>query len=320
MKDRAADISVVIATYNRAQLITRALDSVARQSELPREIIVVDDASSDDTRAVVQAWAKSAPCPVRIIAADRNGGAGAARNLAMRAARGDLIALLDSDDEYLPHALEALAAPLRQHREAAVSFADAPVEFADGTAPHRHVAQHLSPDAGVSPMPAPGLYRLDDPREHLLTTSFIPTCSAVFRRAAAEKVGLMPEIRFGEDWLFWLRLTGAGDFLCQFEDVAIVHRQSDNLSAGTNDLANARQVLEALRAVRAGEHGPLNEGQKRRLDQETARQAHAWRYFASRRGLPDYWRALSRDGDRIAALLRDPRSLVRAIAATFRAR
>ncbi len=312
------DISVVIAAYNRAHLVTRALDSVARQTELPAEIIAVDDASSDDTKAVVRAWAKHAPCPVRLLVAEHNGGAGAARNLGLRAASGDLIALLDSDDEYLPRALATLAPALREYPGAVVSFADARVEFADGRASHHHLGRNLSPDDDVSPTASPGLYRLDDPQDHLLTTSFIPTCSAMFRRSAAERAGFMPATRFGEDWLFWLRLTAAGEFLCRFEDVAIAHRQGDNLTGEANDLANAQAVLEALRAVRSGEHVALGEGHERALDATIARQTQVWRYFASRRGLAEYWRSLGREDDRIAHILRDPRSLLRAIAASVR--
>lgn len=318
MGQRAADISVVIAVYNRANLLPRALRSVARQTEAPKEVLIVDDASSDDTLAVAKAWAAKAPCPVRIIASERNVGTGEARNLAMRAATGELIAFLDSDDEYLPDALATLAAPLRGNPDAAVSFADARVEFADGSPSHRHVAQHISLTSDVTALSEAGLYRLNDPREHLLTTSFIPTCAAMFRRAAAERASYMPEKRFGEDWLFWLRMTAHGDFLCHFEDVAIVHRQSDNLTGRANDFANARQVLEALREIRAGKHVALNEPHEQRLDCEISRQAAAWRYFESRRGLVAYWRALERDGDRIGALFRDPRNLARAFAASVR--
>jgi glycosyltransferase involved in cell wall biosynthesis len=315
---RASDISVVMATYNRAQLVARALRSVSRQTDMPGEIVVVDDASTDGTPDVVRAWAKEASVPVRLLVAESNRGAGAARNSGIAAASGEFVAILDSDDEYLPHALASLSAPLREDRGAVVSFADAEVVFADGRPPHRHVAQHLSPEKGVSPTDVPGLYRLDDPQAHLLTTSFIPTCAALFRRDAALRVGCMPEARFGEDWLFWLRLTEQGDFLCRFEDVAIVHRQADNLTGGANDLANARRVLDALREVREGRHIALGAGQEQRLDAEIAKQEQAWRYFASRAGLAAYWDALGREGDRLAQLRRDPRSLLRAVAATLR--
>lgn len=314
----ATAVSVVVATYNRAALVTRALDSVVRQTEPPAEIIVVDDASTDETLAVVRAWAGRAPLPLRLVAATANRGAGAARNRGIEAASGELVAFLDSDDEYRPSALAALAAPLRQHREAVVSFADAEVVFADGSPAHRHVARHLSPAQGVSPTGTPGLFRLDDPQAHLLTTSFIPTCSAMFRREAARRVGGMPEARFGEDWLFWLRLTEEGEFLCQFDDVAIVHRQADNLTGGANDLANSRRVLDALREVRAGRHVALDRVQKQTLDLEIATQEKAWRYFASRGGVGAYWDALGQENDRLTQLRRDPRSLLRALVTTIR--
>src|SRR3546814_1678710 len=104
-----ADVSVIVATYRRPHLIGRALDSIARQTMPPREIVVVDDASGDDTGDVVAAWSRHAGVPVTFIEAEVNGGAGRARNLGMMAASSPLIAFLDSDDEYRPDAFERLA-------------------------------------------------------------------------------------------------------------------------------------------------------------------------------------------------------------------
>ena len=83
-----ANVSVIVATYNRAHLITRALDSVARQTEPPGEIVVVDDASQDDTATVVERWAADSSIPVQLVVSPRNRGLGASRNTAMQAARG----------------------------------------------------------------------------------------------------------------------------------------------------------------------------------------------------------------------------------------
>ena len=94
------DVSVVIPTYNRAGVLPRALDSVLAQSAPAREIIVVDDGSSDDTVAML---ARDYPT-VRCLATDHRG-VSAARNTGVRASRGRWIALLDSDDLWLPDKL-----------------------------------------------------------------------------------------------------------------------------------------------------------------------------------------------------------------------
>ncbi len=95
-------VSVVIPTYNRAGIVRASIDSVLRQTYSNVEIIVVDDGSSDDTRETVESYG----APVRYIY-QPNSGVSAARNLGFTHARGEFIALLDSDDQFLPWKLEA---------------------------------------------------------------------------------------------------------------------------------------------------------------------------------------------------------------------
>lgn len=98
-------ISVVIPAYNRAALIGRAIGSVLGQSRLPLEVVVADDGSTDDTVAVAKRFDNPA-VPVRCLLADGNAGAQAARNRGIRAAQGEWVAFLDSDDEWAPDKLE----------------------------------------------------------------------------------------------------------------------------------------------------------------------------------------------------------------------
>ena len=100
-------ISVVIPVHNRSRLLARALSSVARQSYPPWEVLVVDDGSSDDPQAVQHVWRKAYPdLPLRWFCNRPAHGVSHARNLGIREARGEWIALLDSDDMWLPHKLQ----------------------------------------------------------------------------------------------------------------------------------------------------------------------------------------------------------------------
>lgn len=94
-------VSVVIPAYNAGGFIRRTIDSVLSQTYTDRELIVVDDGSTDNTSEVV----KSYGAKVRYIHQD-NAGDGPARNTGIRAAKGDWIAFLDHDDEWLPRKLE----------------------------------------------------------------------------------------------------------------------------------------------------------------------------------------------------------------------
>ena len=96
-------VSVVIPTFNRAQVICRAIQSVIDQSFENYEIIVVDDGSTDNTADILKRkWNGS----ISVIRNTENNGGSYARNIGIRNSKGKYIALLDSDDEWLPTKLE----------------------------------------------------------------------------------------------------------------------------------------------------------------------------------------------------------------------
>jgi glycosyltransferase involved in cell wall biosynthesis len=105
-------VSVVIPAFNRADLIGRAIDSVLQQTYAEFEITVVDDASTDNTAAVVGAIQDPR---VRYLSSERNAGASAARNMGIHAASGDFVAFLDSDDVWMPNKLELQLSAIRRH-------------------------------------------------------------------------------------------------------------------------------------------------------------------------------------------------------------
>ena len=98
-------VSVAITTYNRATLVTRAIESVLQQTHRNLEIIVVDDGSTDNTSAVLDPYAAK-DARIKVVRHARNRGVNAAKNTALDAARGVYTTLLDSDDELLPHGVE----------------------------------------------------------------------------------------------------------------------------------------------------------------------------------------------------------------------
>ncbi len=92
-------VSVVIPTYNRAHLISRAIRSVNQQTYQDIEIIIVDDGSTDNTKELVKQLKDSRMLYIR---SSQNRGGAAARNIGIQASRGKYIAFLDSDDEWFP--------------------------------------------------------------------------------------------------------------------------------------------------------------------------------------------------------------------------
>ncbi|RJE90838.1 glycosyltransferase family 2 protein [Paenibacillus sp. 1011MAR3C5] len=94
-------VSIVMPTFNRAKVISGAIESILRQSYTNWELIVVDDRSTDDTEEVIREWTKS-DSRIRYVRNERAKGPGGARNTGMLAADGEYLAFLDSDDEWFP--------------------------------------------------------------------------------------------------------------------------------------------------------------------------------------------------------------------------
>src|SRR5687767_7703512 len=107
-------VSILIPTYNRLDYLREAVGSVLRQTYENWELIIVDDGSTDDTRA----WVLSLAEPrIRLITIPHSGNLGLVRNRGIAEARGELIAFLDSDDAFEPHKLAAQTAALATHPE-----------------------------------------------------------------------------------------------------------------------------------------------------------------------------------------------------------
>jgi glycosyltransferase involved in cell wall biosynthesis len=119
-------ISVAIATYNRAAMLRQAVEAALGQSRAPVEVVVADDASTDDTGQTLEALCKS-DARVRVIRQAVNSGGVDNWNLAMANTRGDLIAWCSDDDRFLAGHVEASAAYLESHPDIGVvhsSFVD----------------------------------------------------------------------------------------------------------------------------------------------------------------------------------------------------
>jgi glycosyltransferase involved in cell wall biosynthesis len=205
-------VSVVIPTYNRARMVIRAIDSVLAQTFRDLELIVVDDGSTDDT---VSRLRMLADARIRVLSLPANSGGSRARNEGLRAARADLVAFLDSDDEWLPLKLEAQLARLRESEDPRVAVVYCPWLSRD------HLAGREAPGG----LPATE----GDVLDALLGGWNVATSAALIRRGALERVGGFDESLAGaHDYDLWLRLAAAGHhFVAVREPLVIKHAHGE---------------------------------------------------------------------------------------------
>ena len=144
-------VSAVIPTYNRAHLVPRAIRSALAALGPGDEVIVVDDGSTDDTASVVESFGG----PVRLLPVP-HGGAGAARNAGLAAARGQLVAFLDSDDEWFADKIVLQRTFLEQRPDIAYCSTDFGVRLEDGSELRRYLPNWLSADRSLAEAFGPG--------------------------------------------------------------------------------------------------------------------------------------------------------------------
>ncbi|SFH54301.1 Glycosyltransferase involved in cell wall bisynthesis [Nitrosospira sp. Nsp14] len=119
-------LSVALASYNGERYIGEQLDSIARQTRLPDELVICDDASTDSTEVIVREFARRAPFAVRFLQHERMG---STRNfeLAIAECRGDIIFLCDQDDVWYPDKVKTIEAVFIDRPETGAVFTDADV-------------------------------------------------------------------------------------------------------------------------------------------------------------------------------------------------
>jgi glycosyltransferase involved in cell wall biosynthesis len=126
MKRTVAKFSVAMCTYNGAQFVTEQLDSIAAQTRRPDELLVCDDRSTDDTAELIRKFARRAPFTMRFYVNEKNFGSTKNFERAISLCEGDLIALADQDDVWLPEKLERLEHAL-EDENVGLAFTDGEV-------------------------------------------------------------------------------------------------------------------------------------------------------------------------------------------------
>jgi glycosyltransferase involved in cell wall biosynthesis len=212
-------VSVVIPTYNRAACIKDAIESVLAQTFHDYEIIIVDDGSRDDTRQTIEGYGSR----VQYIY-QNNAGVSAARNKGISEARGEWVAFLDSDDEWLPMKLSRQMECLAKFPDVIALVCD--VEIVMGNLSHRlFEIRGLSYASGAC-------VRLERPLTSVFDVNYFPS-SMLVKREALIKAGFFDEkLSLSEDIELSGRLALLGAWgLINEPLVRLIRKTSENLSS-----------------------------------------------------------------------------------------
>ncbi len=234
--DPQTEVSVVIPAYNAEDFIQSTLATVAAQTILPREVILIDDGSLDNTSAVVESFSGANPhIPLRLLRKPHLG-PGAARNAGVQVATGSWIAFLDSDDQWEPTKLERMAAAFRQFPTANILC-------------HNEIHQRL--DGSNSVLDYSKGYRKDRSLSEQLyirnrfSTSAILCC----RDVILDYGGFDVTLSNGQDYELWLRMSPRLTVLFVAEVLGTYVDRHGNISSGHvwRRLSNGLRVLHRHR-------------------------------------------------------------------------
>lgn len=198
---------MVVPTYNRAALLQHALASVADQDYRPLEVMVVDDASRDDTGSVLERARGDlgqAGIPLVSHVLGGHSGTAAARNAGLRLASGAFVAFLDSDDLWRPSFVSTLVRLLQPRPACGLAFSGI-----------LGITEHDAPirvrESGLPAEPTEGC--LPTPFEHIVRHMPLQTSGVVVRRTVFDTVGMFDEtLESGQDWDLWYRIAKQFDF------------------------------------------------------------------------------------------------------------
>lgn len=277
--------SIVIPTFNRAVSAAAAVRSVLAQTDGGWECLVVDDGSTDGTRAALDGFTDPR---LRFFWNERNRGQHACRNQAIREAKGEWIAFLDSDDLFLPRRLETLAAAIAARPSAGFWFTNA-WQHRWG----RLIGTLFPRDADLAEGRVPGWYAVGDPKLPYVTTM------VCLRKTAFEKYGPFREdLRILEDTELYAKMFAGGVEVGALREPLAVRF----LHEGQITRDHKRDFAESMEAVKASGAPPEVAASVRRrvalevasylwksLNPEAARALLQAEYGEAARDLPLWW-------------------------------
>ena len=236
-------ISVAMCTYNGAEFLPAQLASIAEQTRLPDEIVVCDDASTDETRRVLESFARTARIPVSLYFSDQNTGSLKNFERAIGLCTGDVIVLSDQDDVWRADKLQLLEQALREHPSAGLVFSDAELVDKNLNSLGRRMWDQVGFDAHKRKLIRTGK-SLD-----VLITGWTVTGATMAFRSAYVKLALPIPSNIAMIHDGWIALTVAAVADVVFiEEPLIKYRQHERQQIGAPDRRPVQSQATGLQA------------------------------------------------------------------------
>lgn len=226
MQERIPTVSIIIPSYNYGRFIGRALNSVLSQSYQDYEIIIVDDASTDDTKDVV---GKYNDPRIRYIVHPVNCGPSKARNTGIEASKGRYIAFLDSDDIWMPEKIESQIG-LFQNGPDNLGVVYTNMKVCDETTSKTFSTHFFAYRGKVL--------------QSLLEVNHVGNSGVMIKKECFAKAGLFDvSMRLCEDWDMWIRVACFDQFDCIEQPLFTLFTHSSNSSANLKQMISGRETL-----------------------------------------------------------------------------
>jgi len=236
-----ATFDVVVPCYRYGHFLNQCVHSVLDQEGVIVRVLVIDDASPDNSAAVARGLAE-ADSRVTVIEHRQNKGHIATYNEGLAQARGDFVVLLSADDYLLPGALQRAAGLMGAHPQAGLLFGNAFAHFDDGAMEAMNSMPHLQEDTTLSSA---------DFLAACCGRNVVTTPTAVVRTALQHEVGYYdPTLPHSGDMEMWLRLAARGSVGFIHAPQAVYRRHRQNMSLAYDDTM-LPDILQREAAIRA---------------------------------------------------------------------
>ena len=193
-------VSVIATCYNHSRFVVECFESIQAQTYPNIEFIIMDDHSTDGSVEIIEDWIRTTGVTATFLPSDENRGICRVRNHALKHCNGTYLAMVSTDDAWLPDKLERHVKEMEaQPADVAVLYTDAyRMDESGAPIPEMFIEPYL-PD--IHPPPSGDIY------EFLLDGNFIPSLTTLVRRARLVDVGPYDESLSFEDWDMWLRIA-----------------------------------------------------------------------------------------------------------------